>query len=183
MAKLKAEDLIFIDEAGINLAMARLYARAPRGERAYASQPVNYGDNVTMLGALSLHGMLAPMTVRGSADGELFRTYVQQVLAPVLRPGQVVLFDNLKAHKVAGVREAIEATGARVRLLPPYSPDYSPIEPGWSKVKNYLRGVAARSYRALERGVAAAMGTITAEDVRGWFEHCGYCTAAKCPPL
>jgi DDE superfamily endonuclease len=118
----------FIDESGVNLAMTRLYGRAPRGERAVGSVPINYGSNITIIGALGVGGLSALMTVDGAADGDVFRAYVNWVLWPSLKPGEVVVMDNLSAHKVSGIREAIEKRGARLIYLPPYSPDLSPIE-------------------------------------------------------
>ena len=135
----------FVDESGINLALTRLYGRAPRGERAVGSVPQNYGANVTMIGALSRRGLEAPMTVAGATAGEVFSAYGQRVLGPILKRGDVVVMDNLRAHKVSGIREAIEAQGARLVYLPPYSPDLSPIERCWSKLKTALRARGART--------------------------------------
>jgi len=164
----------FIDESGLNLALARLYGRAPRGERAVGSVPQNYGANVTLIGALSSRGLEAPMTVAGATDGEVFLAYVQHVLAPTLKTGDIVVMDNLRAHKVSGIKEAIEECGAQWRYLPPYSPDLSPIEHGWSKLKAALRARGARTRRALERALKRALTTITKADARAWFAHCGY---------
>jgi transposase len=119
------------------------------------------------------------MSVEGGTDGDVFRTSVEQVLVPRLRPGQVVLLDNLKAHKVAGIREALEAARVRLVYLPPYSPDLSPLELCWSKLKTFLRARAARTREALERAWTKALGTITAQDAHHWFAHCGYRTARK----
>lgn len=164
----------FIDESGINLALTRLYGRAPRGERAVGSVPQNYGANVTLIGALSPRGLEAPMTVEGATDGEVFSAYVQHVLAPTLKTGDIVVMDNLRAHKVSGIKEAIEECGAQLRYLPPYSPDLSPIEHCWSKLKAALRARGARTRRALERALKRALTTITKADARAWFAHCGY---------
>jgi transposase len=163
-----------VDETGVNIAMARLYARAPKGERAYASAPVNKGKNVTVLGALSLDGIVEAMTIDGSADGQVVSTFIQDVLGPALHPGQIVLMDNLAAHKVEGIQEAIAARGARLEYLPPYSPDFSPIEKCWSKVKAILRAKAARTRAYLDQALTEALDMITAQDARGWFAHCGY---------
>ena len=114
------------------------------------------------------------MTLAEPTDGDIFLAYLEQVLCPQLRPGQVVIMDNLSAHKVAGVRERIEATGARLLYLPPYSPDLNPIEQAWSKVKQILRGLKARTADALEKAVAEAFATITPENSAAWFQHCGY---------
>ena len=163
-----------LDESGVNIAMTRLYGRAPRGERAVGSAPKNYGENVTMLGSLSASGLEALMTVNGATDSAVFLAYVRAVLAPTLSPGDIVVMDNLSAHKVAGVREAIEACGATVIYLPPYSPDLNPIEQCWSKIKSYLRGAKARTRQALEAAIRQAIATVTESDARAWFKHCGY---------
>ena len=164
----------FIDESGVNLAMTRLFGRAPRGARVVDTVPQNYGPNVTMIGALSLQGLDAVMTIDGATDGDVFQAYVEQVLSPTLVTGDVVIMDNLGAHKVAGIREAIERQGAQVVYLPPYSPDLSPIEPCWSKVKTALRKAKARTREALEHALGQVLSTITAVDARHWFAHCGY---------
>ena len=159
--------------------MVRVYARAPVGQRAYAAKPLLRGVTVTMLGALGLDGMIATMTVEGSTDGAVFRTYVEQVLALQIRKGQVVVMDNLRAHKVSGIREAIEGVGAQLIYLPPYSPALSAIEKCWAKIKEFLRAKAARSYEALDQAITEALATITKTDALGWFTHCGYCGEPK----
>jgi transposase len=164
----------FIDESGINIAMARLYGRASRGERALGSAPQNYGQNVTILGALSCTGLEAVMTIEGATDADVFRVYVREVLCPTLREGDIVIADNLSAHKAAGVQEAIAAQGARLLYLPPYSPDLNPIEQCWSKIKAFLRAAKARTREALDEAVTRALGTVTEADARAWFAHCGY---------
>jgi transposase len=166
--------LKFVDESGVNLAMTRLYGRAPAGERVVGSVPQNYGQSVTMLGALSVHGLRAVMTVAGATDADVFRTYVKQVLGPTLTRGDIVVMDNLQAHKAVGVQQAIARRGARLLYLPPYSPDLSPIEPCWSKVKTALRKVKARTRVVLDAAMAAAMVTVSHTDAWGWFKHCGY---------
>lgn len=174
VSQLKVRRCKFIDEAGINLALTPLYGRAPRGERAIGSVPVNYGANLTMIGALGSTGLEALMTVEGATDGLVFLAYVEHVLCPTLTAGDIVIMDNLKAHKVAGVKEAIEEQGAQLLYLPPYSPDLSPIEPGWSKRKTALRAIGARTRRALERALTHSLATITESDAMAWFAHCGY---------
>jgi transposase len=166
--------LTFIDESGVNLAMTRLYGRAPRGERVMGAVPQTYGPNVTRLASLGSHGVEAVMTIDGATDAEVFRIYVDQVLRPTLHPGDIVIMDNLRAHKVVGIREAIEQTGARGLYVPPYSPDLAPIERCWSKLKSILRTAKARTREALDEAIAQALATITASDARGWFQHCGY---------
>jgi transposase len=166
--------LICIDEAGVNIAMARPYARSLEGTRDQATKPCNKGKTRTMLGALSLQGLTASMTIEGSIDTDIFLTYVQEILCPCLRPGQVVILDNLKPHKIDEVREAIASVGARIECLPPYSPDFSPIEACWSKVKALIRAKAARTYGALDRAMMQAFNAITSDDVQGWFSPGGY---------
>jgi transposase len=149
--------LIFVDESGLNLALTRLYARAPHGVRAIGAVPQNYGQPLTVLAALSCSGIQAALVMPGATDRELFLSFVEQVLAPQLKPGVVVVMDNLAAHKGASVAQAILKTGARLCYLPPYSPDYNPIEQAWSKVKTWLRGVGARTRRKLYRSLPAAL--------------------------
>jgi transposase len=164
----------FVDASGLNLAMTRLYGRAPAGERVMGSAPQNYGPNVTLLGALGVQGLHAVMTVDGATDTEVFRTYVRQVLGPTLTPGDIVVLDNVRAHKAVGVQQAIARRGARLLDLPPYSPDLSPIEPCWSKVKTALRKAKARTREALDMAITGALAPITNTDAQGWFRHCGY---------
>lgn len=154
--------------------MTRLYGRAPRGERIVGTVPQNYGADVTMLAALGRHGVEAVMTIDGATDAEVFRAYVARVLRPTLCPGDIVIMDNLRAHKAAGLREAIEQAGAQVLYLPPYSPDLSPIEPCWSRLKTALRTAKARTREALEHAIAQALATITIADAHSWFHLCGY---------
>lgn len=172
----EVEHLIFVEETGSHIDMARAYAWAPRGQRAYATKPRNRGHAVTRIGAMGVNGLVATMTVTGGTDGDVFRSYVDQVLVPQLRPGQVVLMDNLKAHKVPGIRAAIEAVPATLRYLPSYSPELSPIELCWSKVKTILRSRAARTREVLELAWTDALASVTPSDARHWFAHCGYCT-------
>lgn len=166
--------LKFIDESGSNLALTRLYGRAAPGVRVAEGVPQNFGENVTMLAALGPGGLSAPMTVNGAVDGEVFLIYVREVLVPALEAGDIVVMDNLGAHRVAGLKEAIEAVGARLEYLPPYSPDYNPIERCWSKIKTCLRKAKARTRAALEAALKQALLQITAADARAWFAHCGY---------
>lgn len=158
--------------------MARLYGRAPCGQRLVDKVPHRRGKNVTMLGALSLEGLVAVMTVELATNGDVFKAYLGQVLVPALRPGQVVVMDNLPAHKVTGVRELIESAGGRLLYLPPYSPEYNPIEQCWSKLKALLRKAAARTSEALDAAITEAIGAVTSVDARGWFGHCGYRTGS-----
>jgi transposase len=154
--------------------MTRRFGRAARGTRVHDAVPKNFGRNVTLLGALSCRGLDAVMSVDGATDAAVFRAFVAHVLVPTLQPGDIVVMDNLGAHKVDGVRRAIEASGARLLYLPPYSPDWSPIEPCWSKLKTYLRAVKARTREALDEALTVAIDMVTPTDARGWFAHCGY---------
>lgn len=171
---LPTDALVFIDETGSNIALTPLYARAPKGERARGTVPRNRGKNTTLIAALSLSGMGAAMILPGSANTTAFELYVEQVLAPSLYAGQIVVMDNLQAHKSAQVRTAIEAKGCQLLFLPSYSPDLSPIEEAFSKLKTALRRAGARTREALEEAIAQALLTITAQDAQGWFQHCGY---------
>jgi transposase len=159
--------------------MTRLYARAPRGQRAQATKPGNRGRHITMLGGLSPQGLVAAMTVEGFTDGAVFLAFLREVRVPQLRPGQVLIMANLKAHKGAGVADVCAAAGVRRLYLPPYSPDLSPIEACWSKVKTLLRAKAARTREALEQAIAEALAAITSQDAHGWFAHAGYCVASN----
>jgi transposase len=174
MATLDVRRLKFVDEAGVHLAMTRLYGRAPRGTRVVDHVPQNYGQNVTMLGTLGVQGLQAMMTVEGATDAAVFRAYVKRVLGPTLRPGDIVVMDNLRAHKAVGVQQALARRGARLLYLPPYSPDLSPIEPCWSKVKTALRKAKARTRDALDTALTHALPTVTGTDAHSWFRHCGY---------
>lgn len=175
LAGVAARDLVFVDESGVNVAMTRLYARSPRGTRAYGTAPRNWGENVSILSALSLEGPLATMYLRGATDGAVFLTYLKEVLVPKLWQGAVVIMDNLRAHKVKGVEELIQAAGARVVYLPPYSPDFNPIELAWSQLKNHLRKVAARTTEALGQAIGEGLARISPSNARGYFTHRGYC--------
>lgn len=173
-----AERLVFLDESGVNLSMARFCARALRGQRAVGHVPKNWGDSVTLCAGIALRGLIAPLYLHGSMNGDVFEAYIEQFLVPELRSGDIVVMDNLSAHKRASVRTLIEQAGAKLVFLPPYSPDFSPIEPAWSKVKALLRRSAARTYDALLEAVTSALHAITLNDARGWFRLCGYSPSA-----
>jgi transposase len=166
--------LVFLDESGATTQMTRNYGRARPGERVREATPNSHWHTVTMLAALTRKGLQAPMTIESPTDGDVFLAYLEQVLCPRLRAGQVVIMDNLAAHKVAGVRSLIETAGARLLYLPPYSPDFNPIEQAWSKIKQLLRSAKARSLETLEFAIAEALTAITAENASAWFAHCGY---------
>jgi transposase len=166
--------LKFLDESGLNIAMTRRYGRALRGQRVHDAVPKNFGRNISILGSLSCYGMEAVMTVEGAVDAMVFRAYVGHVLVPTLRSGDVVVMDNLSVHKVRDIESMITGAGAQLVYLPPYSPDWSPIEPCWSKLKTRLRGMKARTREALDQALTKVIGKISNSDARGWFAHCGY---------
>lgn len=173
-ARLDPRKLVFVDESGTNLSLTPRYGRAPRGQRVVGSVPRNHGPNVTLLAAMSVAGITAAMTMTGPADGEVWALFARKILVPALRPGQIVVWDNLGVHKNLVVRQLIEACGCQVRFLPPYSPDFSPIEQAFGKLKTALRHAEARTRPALEDAIAAGLATITAHDAQAWFRHCGY---------
>jgi transposase len=159
--------------------MTRRYARAPKGERAYAKVPRNRGPNTTLLASMSLEGIGACLTVEGATTKAVFETYVERVLAPSLRPGRVVVMDNLGAHRGERVKELIEERGCSLLYLPPYSPDFSPIEEAFSKIKVLLRKAKARTRVALVEAIGRALDAVSTKDARGWFGHCGYLLSAQ----
>jgi len=174
--QLDAKNLVFLDESGITTAMTRLYARARRGERAHGSAPGGW-RRLTVLGALSGDGMIAAMSIQAATTTRVFLAFLRAVLVPELRrrhPNATVLMDNLPAHKPKTVETVLTEAGFKLLYLPRYSPDLSPIEPGWSKTKNALRTAEARTPEALEAALAPALDSITPADARGWFNHCGY---------
>ena len=166
--------LVFVDETGVTTAMTPAYGRAPRGERVEASAPASW-ESVTVIAAMGLDGVRAPLALPGSVNAATFETYVEQVLVPALRPGDVVVFDNLSSHRGPAVFEAIERAGARVLPLPPYSPDYTPIEEMFSKFKGFLRRVGARAKEHLYDAIGEGLREVTDEDILGWFRHAGLC--------
>jgi transposase len=172
--QIEPKTLVFVDETGVTTAMTPAYARAPKGERAVDSAPASW-DSVTVIAALGLDGVRAPLAFPGSTDTAAFQTYVEQVLVPELHEGDVVVFDNLKPHLSAQVAAAIEGAGARVLPLPPYSPDYTPIEEMFSKVKEALRHAEARAKAELYDALGEALRRVTPEDILGWFRHAGLC--------
>jgi transposase len=174
VAPVQSEDLVFLDETGSHLGYTPTHAWAPVGQRAYATAPANRGENKTVVAALTLDGVGPLMRFDGAMTTARFEGYVRFRLAPTLRPGQVVIADNLTAHRSPAVRAAIEATGARFLPLPPYSPDFTPIEEAFSKVKQSLRRAEARTDDDLRAATWDAFATITTTDAAGWFTHCGY---------
>lgn len=173
-AHLDPADLIFVDETSTHTAMTRRRARAPRGERAVGRVPRNHGPNVTLLAALTLEGIGPALTISGSVTGNAFTAYAHRVLAPSLRPGQVVVLDNLSAHKQAAARLAIEAVGARLLFLPAYSPDFNPIELAFAKIKAQLRAAAERTPEGLLAATAQAIDAVSPIDAHGFYAHCGF---------
>lgn len=172
----RPEDLVFLDETGSHLGYTPTHAWAPRGQRAEASTPRNQGENKTVIAALSLEGIGPRLRFDGAMTSDRFVGYVRHCLAPTLRPGQVVVADNLSAHHARAARTAIEARGAQLRFLPPYSPDFNPIEEAFSKVKQALRRAEPRSDDDLRGATWNAFDTITPHDAAGWFGHAGYTT-------
>jgi transposase len=170
--RIEPRRLIFVDETGVTTAMTPAYAWAPRGERADASAPRSW-ESVTVIAALGLDGVRAPLMFPGSTNAATFESYIEQVLVPELHQGDVVVFDNLSAHLGPAVAEAIEGAGARVLPLPPYSPDYTPIEEMFSKVKEFLRRVAARVRGDLYDAIGEALREVTDQDIIGWFQQAG----------
>lgn len=177
VAQIEVGDLVFVDESGVDTRLVRRYARAAPGERALGSAPFGSYARLTIVGGLTLEGFVAPMSSSSAMNTDLFLGYVDQVLIPELRekkPGAVVVLDNLKPHLAVEVREKLEAAGLGLLYLPPYSPDFAPIEQAWSKLKTLLRTAAARTKEALEAALAEALDQITTADAHGWFAHCGY---------
>lgn len=174
MKQVDASKLVVVDETGSNIGLTPLYAWSPRGKRAYGSIPHNRGKNTSLLASLSLSGMGAAMILEGASDTLAFEYYVEHILVPSLQPGQIVVMDNLSSHTGPKVRQAIQATGCQLLFLPAYSPDLSPIEEAFSKLKAFLRRVGARTREDLWHALCDGLQTITPQDALGWFTHCGY---------
>jgi transposase len=172
--KLELHRLLFFDESGVNLSMARPYGRAVRGVRVEGFVPKNWGESVTLIAGIGQRGLLAPLILDGSMTGDAFEAYIEQAVVPHIQSGDVLVWDNLSAHKRARVRELVSEAGASILFLPPYSPDLNPIELAWSKVKTFLRSRGARTPEALEQAVADAFASITTSDIAHWLSHCGY---------
>jgi transposase len=175
ISSIEPERFVFVDECSSNTSLAPLYGWARKGERAHQKAPRNWGKNITLISSIGKEwGMGASLVVEGSTNGAVFQTYLEEVLCPRLKRGQVVVMDNLSAHKGERVRELIEGEGCELIYLPPYSPDFNPIEQAFSKLKNYLRAACARSQDTLMEVIGEALSTISASDTKGFFEHCGY---------
>lgn len=169
-----ASRLVFVDESGTQTNMTPRTSRAPRGRRAVGAAPRNHGKNTTLIAALCAQGMGAAMTLEGAADADAFVAYLAHFLVPTLKPGQIVVMDNLSVHKDERVAPLIAGAKCRLVYLPAYSPDFTPIEQAFSKLKAFLRRAEARTREALEEAITAALATITATDAAGWFTACGY---------
>ena len=168
------DKLIFLDESGVTTSMTRLYARCLGGRRIHEATPGSHWKIMTILGAMSTRGMIATMTIEEATDTDIFLAYLDHVLCPQLRRGDVVVMDNLSSHKIKGVRERIEAAGAELLYLPPYSPDLNPIEKAWSKLKLLLRSAKARTKDVLDQAITDLLPQITHDDARAWFRCSGY---------
>ena len=168
------ESLVFVDEMGVHTSLAPIYGYAPRGERLCLSVPRKRGKNTTLPSSMTTGGMGPSLAVEGATTARVFETYVEKMLVPMLRAGQIVVMDNLGAHKPRRIRELIEGQGCKLLYLPAYSPDYNPIEEAFSKIKRFLRKVGARSREALVEALGAALSAISPEEARGYFEHAGY---------
>jgi transposase len=164
----------FLDESSVNTSLTRLYGRGAPGQRVADRIPQPTGSQTTTLAMIGLEGITAPLVLSGSVDGTVFYSYLQQCVVPLLQPGDILFMDNLSAHKVAGIAELIRGSGAHLIYLPPYSPDFNPIELAWSKIKTILRRLKARTFVDLMDALKQALLAITPQDIQGWFAHCGY---------
>lgn len=172
--QIDAKQLVFVDEMGSNTSLSPIYAYSAKGQRAYGTVPRNRGPNTTLLSSMSMEGMGPSVAVEGATTATVFETYIAQVLGPTLRSGQLVVMDNLSAHKGERVKELIESRGCEILYLPSYSPDLNPIEEAFSKIKGILRKIRARSREALVEALGVALNAVTDQDALGFFEHCGY---------
>ena len=169
-----AERLVFLDESSAKTNMTRLRGRSRAGSRCHAKAPCGHWKTLTMLSSIRLDGSTECIVVDGAMDKTMFSAYIAQILCPTLRPNDIVIMDNLSAHKNPDVAEHIRKCGAELLYLPSYSPDLNPIESMWSKIKQLLRGMEMRTYDALEKGIADALDMVCASDALGWFRNCGY---------
>lgn len=177
LAGILAKDLIFIDESGINLGLTRLFARSQKGKRARGARPLKRGKNVSLIGAIGLAGVMTQVSLLGSTTGLTFEAFIARRLVPKLWAGACVLMDNCSIHKGEEIEALITKAGARLIYLPPYSPDFSPIENCWSKIESVLRSIGARNYPDLAKAIETAFDKVSLKDIRAWFTHCCYCTS------
>lgn len=171
-----ANQLVFVDESGANITLTPRYGRAPRGKRCHAQVRRNWGKHTTLLAAMTLEGIQTAAVIEGAMDRPVFERFVEQFLIPTLRPGQKVIWDNLSVHQSLDARDLIEAAACEVVFLPPYSPDFNPIEQAFSKLKAHLRRANQRTVEGLWEAIGSGLDQITAQDARGWLQHCGYLT-------
>ncbi len=174
VAELDVERFKFLDESSVNLSLTRLYGRAAPDQRVVDSTPQPSGPQTTTLAVIGWTGITAPLILSGAVNGTVFYDYIQQCVVPTLKPEDILFMDNLSAHRVAGLEELIQACGAHLIYLPPYSPDFNPIELAWSKVKTILHRLKARTFPDLIEALKQALLTITPQDIHAWFAHCGY---------
>jgi transposase len=174
MKHFDAKNLIFIDESGANLRMSSSYARTEGGNRIKMAVPLERGPQFSIIGAISVYKVEAALYGEWATDGEIFYTFIVKNLLPQLKPKHTVIMDNIKFHLQERIREAVESKGANIIFLPPYSPDLSPIENMWSKIKNSLRRLAPRTIKDFEKSLKSAFEEISKNDLIGWFKHCGY---------
>ena len=166
--------MVFLDESGVKTNMTRLYGRALKGKRCYDKAPDSRWETVTVLSSIRLDGETESVVLEGAVDREMYEAYIEQILCPSLPPGDIVIMDNLSSHKSAAAQRFVESRSASYLFLPAYSPDFNPIEKMWSKIKQILRGIQARTQEELFDAVAKALDMVTADDAQGWFESCGY---------
>ena len=179
MRSIVAERFVFVDECSTNISLSPIYARAPKGERALGKAPRNWGKNVSLICAIDAGGVNPSMSVEGAVDGRAFEAYVEHFLLPKLKPGRIVVMDNLSVHKSKRVQRLVEGAGCELLFLPPYSPDMNPIEEAFSKVKGILRKAKARTREALVEATGHALEAITPQDIRGFYADCGYRTPVQ----
>ena len=174
MRSIVSERFVFVDECSTNVSLSPIYARAPKGERAFGKAPRNWGENISLVSAIGSDGVKPSMSVEGAVDGKAFETYIKHFLVPTLERGQIVVMDNLSVHKSKRVEQLIEAAGSALLFLPPYSPDFNPIEEAFSKIKSILRKASSRTKEALLEATGRALDAITPEDISGFYSDCGY---------
>lgn len=174
MKELNSKNLVFIDESGVQNNMTRRYGRIVGGTRLRESAPGGTWDTTTMISSIRFNGSIAAMTIEGATDAISFKAYIVNILCPTIDRNDIIIMDNLSSHKASEIREAIEATGARLLFLPPYSPDFNPIEMMWSKIKTSLRKTKARTVKGLDDAISNAFRSVSESDAKGWFSACGY---------